>query len=142
VIAQWTWNLRLELGHQLKPHPLRTTEFAPALPPPAPHSAPASGYTPPEVGSAWKVGRVVGQDFALQPDGTLQCPADQTLIAHEHRREVDGSLRIDYASQHPQWSSLSVACAMPVAWEPDLKAAPGECAVASSSGRFGASPLA
>jgi hypothetical protein len=39
VIAQWTWNLRLELGHQLKPHPLRTTEFAPALPPPAPHSA-------------------------------------------------------------------------------------------------------
>ncbi|HET8842063.1 MAG TPA: hypothetical protein VFN35_11385 [Ktedonobacteraceae bacterium] len=33
VISQWTWNLRLELGHQLKPQPLRTTEFAPALPP-------------------------------------------------------------------------------------------------------------
>lgn len=32
VISQWTWNLRLELGHQLKPQPLRTTEFAPAIP--------------------------------------------------------------------------------------------------------------
>ena len=26
VIAQWVWNLRLELGHVLKPEPLRTTE--------------------------------------------------------------------------------------------------------------------
>ena len=34
LISQWVWNLRLELGHQLKPQPLRTTEFAPALPPP------------------------------------------------------------------------------------------------------------
>ena len=50
VISQWTWNLRLELGHQFKPRPLRTTEFAPALPPPSPHSAPASGYAP---RSAW-----------------------------------------------------------------------------------------
>ncbi|HEX4205505.1 MAG TPA: hypothetical protein VHZ51_15190 [Ktedonobacteraceae bacterium] len=50
VISQWTWNLRLELGHQLKPQPLRTTEFAPALPPPSPHSAPASGYA---ARSAW-----------------------------------------------------------------------------------------
>jgi len=98
VISQWTWNLRLELGHQLKPQPLRTTEFAPALPPPSPHSAPASGYALPEVGSAWKAGRYAGQDFALQPDGTLRCPADQKLIPHEHRREADGSLRIVYGA--------------------------------------------
>jgi hypothetical protein len=98
VVSQWTWNLRLELGHQLKPQPLRTTEFAPALPPPSPHSAPASGYAPPEVGSAWKAGRFAGQDFALQPDGTLRCPADQKLTPHEHRREADGSLRIVYGA--------------------------------------------
>jgi hypothetical protein len=52
MTSQWTWNLRLELGHQLKPQPLRTTEFAPALSPPSPSSAPASGYASPEVGSA------------------------------------------------------------------------------------------
>jgi hypothetical protein len=33
VISQWVWNLRLELGHQLEPTPLRTTAFAPALSP-------------------------------------------------------------------------------------------------------------
>jgi hypothetical protein len=32
IINQWVWNLRLELGHQLHPDPLRTTEFAPACP--------------------------------------------------------------------------------------------------------------
>jgi hypothetical protein len=97
VISQWTWNLRLELGHQLKPEPLRTTEFAPALPPP-PHTAPASGYAPPEVGSAWKIGRFSGHDFTLQPDGTLRCPAKQELRVQEQRREVDGSLRVVYAA--------------------------------------------
>src|SRR2546429_1679623 len=74
IIAQWVWNLRLELGHQLHPDPVRTTEFAPALPPPQPHTAPSTGYAPPEVGTTWKAGRFSGQDFTLQPDGTLRCP--------------------------------------------------------------------
>ena len=55
IISQWVWNLRLELGHQLEPTPLLTTEFAPAIslskrpatsiasPPPTS----ASGYGPP-----------------------------------------------------------------------------------------------
>jgi hypothetical protein len=98
VISQWTWNLRLELGHQLHPDPVRTTEFAPALPPPSPHTAPPSGYVPPQVGLPWKAGRFSGQDFALQPDGTLRCPADQELTAHEHRREADGTLRMVYGA--------------------------------------------
>ena len=98
VISQWIWNLRLELGHQLKPEPLRTTEFAPALPPPPPHAAPASGYAPPEVGSTWKAGRFSGSDFTIQPDGTLHCPADQELRVQEQRREIDGSLRVVYAA--------------------------------------------
>jgi hypothetical protein len=98
LISQWVWNLRLELGHQLHPDPVRTTEFAPALPPPSPHAAPVSGYAPPHVGLPWKAGRFCGQDFALQPDGTLRCPADQKLIPHEHRREADGSLRVVYGA--------------------------------------------
>ena len=98
VVSQWVWNLRLELGHQLHPDPVRTTEFASALPPPAPHADPASGYAPPQVGLPWKAGRFSGQDFALQPDGTLRCPADQQLLPHEHRREADGSLRVVYGA--------------------------------------------
>jgi len=98
LVSQWVWNLRLELGHQLKPQPVRTTEFAPALPPSSSHTAPAVGYAPPAVGSAWKAGRFAAQDFALQPDGTLRCPADQKLTPHEQRRETDGSLRLVYGA--------------------------------------------
>ncbi len=98
LVSQWVWNLRLELGHQLHPDPIRTTEFAPAIPPPPPHTVPLSGYAPPHVGLSWKAGRFSGQDFALQPDGTLRCPADQSLVAHEQRREADGSLRVVYGA--------------------------------------------
>ena len=100
LISQWVWNLRLELGHQLHPDPVRTTEFAPAAPPvPAP-TAPCSGYAPPQVGLPWKAGRFSGQDFVPQPDGTLRCPANQSLVAHERRREAHGSLRVVYAGSH------------------------------------------
>ncbi len=101
LISQWVWNLRLELGHQLHPDPVRTTEFASALPPAheeAPNSpAPSQGYGPTEVALPWKAGRFSGRDFALQPDGTLRCPAGQSLVVHERRREADGSLRLVYA---------------------------------------------
>jgi hypothetical protein len=130
IVAQWTWNLRLELGHKLAPEPLRTTEFAPALPPkpehaptplvsPAP-SAPASGYVPPATATSWKVGRFTGADFPLQPDGTLRCPAGNVLVPHEHRREHDGSLRVVYSAsirdcrpcpkrEHCQWNGNATA---------------------------------
>ncbi len=105
LVSQWVWNLRLELGHQLHPDPVRTTEFAPALPlqheQASPHStaaAPASGYAPPATATSWKAGRFSGQDFSLQPDGTLRCPAKQTLLPHEHRREADGGLRVVYGA--------------------------------------------
>jgi hypothetical protein len=105
LVSQWVWNLRLELGHQLHPDPVRTTEFAPALPPPAEQaspgstgSAPASGYAPPASATSWKTGRFTGQDFPLQPDGTLRCPAGSTLTIQERRREADGSVRVVYAA--------------------------------------------
>ncbi len=100
-MSQWVWNLRLELGHQLEPTPLRTTEFAPAILPPseqAASSVPASGYGPPTIATSWKTGRFSGQDFPLQPDGTLRCPAGQSLSAQERRREADGSLRVVYGA--------------------------------------------
>ncbi len=102
LISQWVWNLRLELGHQLHPDPVRTTEFAPALPPTHPQEAhaqaPAQGYGSAVVALPWKAGRFSGQDFALQPDGTLHCPAGQSLVVHERRTEADGSLRVVYAA--------------------------------------------
>ncbi len=104
-VAQWVWNLRLELGHQLEPTPMRITEFAPAVPPQseqaATHptsSAPTSGYGPPTTATSWKTGRFTGADFPLQPDGTLRCPAGQKLIPHERRREADGRLRVVYGA--------------------------------------------
>jgi hypothetical protein len=102
LISQWVWNLRLELGHQLAPDPVRTTEFAPAYPSvqaqaPDP-SSPPQGYGKAVVALPWKAGRFFGQDFPLQPDGTLRCPAGQSLVAHERRREADGSLRVVYAA--------------------------------------------
>ena len=102
IIAQWIWNLRVEMGHHLLPEPVRTTEFAPAyLAEQAPAldlASPAQGYGPAEVAMAWKAGRFSGRDFAFQPDGSLCCPAGQKLSAHERRREADGSLRVVYAA--------------------------------------------
>ena len=107
VVAQWVWNLRLELGHRLEPTPIRTTEFAPAISPQSEQtatrpasSAPATGYGSPTTATSWKTGRFSGQDFPLQPDGTLRCPAGQKLRAQERRREADGSLRMVYAGSH------------------------------------------
>jgi hypothetical protein len=98
LVAQWVWNLRLELGHQLEPTPIRITEFAPAIPSASSPTVPLAGYAAPQVGLPWKAGCFSGQDFALQPDGTLRCPADQKLIPHERRREADGSLRVVYGA--------------------------------------------
>jgi len=104
LVSQWVWNLRLELGHQLEPTSLRLTEFAPAIPPQGEQATastsptPASGYGPPATATTWKTGRFSGQDFPLQPDGTLRCPAGQKLSAQEQRREADGTLRVVYAA--------------------------------------------
>src|SRR2546421_10872492 len=97
------WNLRRELGHALHPPPMRTTEFASA----APSSQPASqlslastpSYGPPTFAKTWKQGWLEGQDFVLQPDGTLRCPAEHPLYPQERRLEGDGALRVVYAAR-------------------------------------------
>lgn len=98
VVAQWVWNLRLELGHQLHPDPVRTTEFALAVSETNEQQPSTCGYGKPTVAVAFKAGRFSGQDFMLQSDGTLRCPANQSLTAHERRREADGSLRVVYGA--------------------------------------------
>jgi hypothetical protein len=91
-----------EVGHHLQPDPVRTTVFACAHPSEqasvADSASPLQGYGPAEVALPWKAGRFSGHDFAVQPDGTLRCPAGQKLSAHERRREADGSLRVVYAA--------------------------------------------
>jgi hypothetical protein len=103
IVSQWVWNLRLEVGHQLEPTPLRTTEFAPAILPQSEQasqpSAPVPGYGPPATATRWKAGRFTGADFALQPDGTLRCPPGKTLHPTEQRAEDDGSLRLLYTAR-------------------------------------------
>jgi hypothetical protein len=102
IVSQWVWNLRLKLGHQLALEPLRTTEFAAAhlttgdqqtLSP-----APAQGYGPATEALRRTAGRFSGRDFVPQPDGTLRCPAGQSLRVHERRREAGGNLRVVYAA--------------------------------------------
>src|SRR5713101_3770605 len=99
IVSQWVWNLRLELGHVLEPTPMRTTEFAPPVKETTAEQAPVQGYGKPSVALPWKAGRFSGQDFALQPDGALYCPAGKTLRPTEQRREADGSLRVLYSAR-------------------------------------------
>lgn len=114
ILAQWVWNLRLELGITLSPSELRTTEFAEAsVVEPEPFAEPVPALEPvcsekqtPQVkyGPAqWArpsfTGGFPGSAFTPQPDGTLRCPANRPLYPQERRPERDGSLRILYAAR-------------------------------------------
>jgi hypothetical protein len=107
-LAQWIWNLRLELGQQLTPAELRTTEFAPAReveisstdePDPAEAPPPAIVYGPPQWAQVSFTHGFPGSAFTPQPDGTLRCPANHPLYPQERRPERDGSLRILHAAR-------------------------------------------
>jgi len=105
IVAQWIWNLRLELSQYSHPTALVTTELAeaqasavaaaPALPEPPGQQAPTA--SPAEHWAAARAGRFAGQDFVPQADGTLRCPAGETLWQRERRPQADGSLRIYYS---------------------------------------------
>src|SRR6266852_2117061 len=106
ILAQWVWNLRLELGQTLSTSELRTTGFAPAHeaqspstdePEPANEPTPAVIYGPPQWARPSFTHGFPGAAFTPQPDGTLRCPANHPLYPQERRPERDGSLRISYA---------------------------------------------
>jgi hypothetical protein len=103
ILAQWTWNLRLELGHALHPTPMRTTEFATGRHPepvakPDGTTQPEVSYQPPVLAVS-RMGCIAGEHFTLQPDGTVQCPAGFPLYPQERRPERDGSVRVVYAAR-------------------------------------------
>jgi hypothetical protein len=102
ILAQWIWNLRLELGQQLSSAELRTTEFAPALEAglaPTKKPTPSVIYGPPQFARPSLTHGFPGSAFTPQPDGTLRCPADHPLYPQERRTERDGSLRVLYAAR-------------------------------------------
>lgn len=111
ILSQWLWNLRLEFGQQAFPTAMRLTDlrYSQLIEPaqavePAEVIEPAQAteaviYGPPQwAGRSYTKG-FSGSDFALQPDGTLRCPADHPLYPQERRPERDGSLRILYAAR-------------------------------------------
>jgi hypothetical protein len=108
ILAQWTWNIRLELGQTLSPSELRTTEFAPAReaqfpstdePGSANKSTPAVIYGPPNFARPSFTHGFPGSAFTPQPDGSLRCPANHPLYPQERRLERNGSLRVLYAAR-------------------------------------------
>lgn len=108
ILAQWVWNLRLELGQQFSPSELCIIEFAPAReaetlltggPEPAEGRTPAIAYGPPQWARPSFTHGFPGSAFIPQPDGTLRCPANRPLYPQERRFERDGSLRILYAAR-------------------------------------------
>jgi hypothetical protein len=102
ILAQWVWNIRLELGQTLSPAEERTTEFAPASavePTPADQPPPSVRYGPPQWARPSFTGGFPGSTFTPQPDGTLRCPANHPLYPQERRPERNGSLRLLYAAR-------------------------------------------
>jgi hypothetical protein len=108
ILAQWAWNLRLELGQKLSSSEMRTTEFANAMvveprlavePAPSEKPTPQVQYGPPQWARPSFTKGFPGSAFTPQPDGTLRCPADHPLYSQERRPERDGSLRILYAAR-------------------------------------------
>jgi hypothetical protein len=89
----------------------RSDESSPSPDDPPPDETPVSGSTPRPTGSTlasygppqWArpsyTKGFAGADFALQPDGTLRCPAGHFLYAQERRQEPNGSLRVLYAGR-------------------------------------------
>jgi hypothetical protein len=111
ILSQWLWNLRLEFGQQVSATSMRLTEFAYSqidesvkASEPVKVSEPVKAdesvsYGPPQWARRSFTKGFAGADFALQPDGTLRCPADHPLYPQERRAERDGSVRVLYAAR-------------------------------------------
>jgi hypothetical protein len=117
IVSQWVWNIRLELGSVALAPSLRWTTWEPApaevpvaaAPQPEPAlatQAPVAGelvatYGPLELAQPWAKARrrFSAQDFALQADDTLTCPAGKVLRPRERRKLDMGDLRVLYAAK-------------------------------------------
>jgi hypothetical protein len=111
ILSQWVWNLRLEFGQHVSASPMRLTELAYSqIDEPVQASEPVKAsalvkadesvsYGPAQWARRSFTKGFAGADFALQPDGTLRCPADYPLYPQERRAERDGSVRVLYAAR-------------------------------------------
>lgn len=101
IACQWVWNLRLSLGQTMQGVQLRDIEWAPAKEAPAVFEAPDP---PPEEYGPWQwaaafgraTGRFGAEDFVLQEDGKLRCPAGASLWLSEVRQENEFTQRAVY----------------------------------------------
>ena len=92
IACQWVWNLRLSLGQTMRGVQVREIEWAP--PKEAPAVFVAEEPSPEEYGP-WQwaaafgraTGRFGAEDFVLQEDGKLRCPAGASLWLSEVRQE-------------------------------------------------------
>ena len=119
ILAQWVWNLRLELGQKLSSSELRTTEFAKVRavePTQACESVPVSQHTPAVTyGPAqWArpsfTGGFPGSAFPRNPMGRCAAPPIVRCIRHPRRPERDGSTRGLVCRSHWPLPLLSFAC--------------------------------
>jgi hypothetical protein len=105
ILNQWLWNVRLDLGQHLSSSPMRLTEFAPAQTSEPAHEQTCEQasepilYGPPRWARRSFTKGFAGADFALQPDGTLRCPAGHPLTVQERRPERNGSVRLVYGAR-------------------------------------------
>jgi hypothetical protein len=101
IACQWVWNLRLSLGQAMQGVQLREIEWAAAKEaPPAfvTEEPPAQEYGPWQLASAFgrATGRFGAEDFVLQEDGKLRCPAGASLWLSEVRQENEFTQRAVY----------------------------------------------
>src|SRR3989440_4573239 len=92
IACQWVWNLRLSLGQTMQSVQVREIEWAPPKEAPAVFVAEEpspQGYGPWQWAAAFgrATGRFGAEDFVLQEDGKLRCPAGASLWLSEVRQE-------------------------------------------------------
>jgi len=92
IACQWVWNLRLARGQTMQGAGLREIEWAaPKESPPllAPVETSLEEYGPWQWAAAFgrATGRFGAEDFVLQEDGKLRCPAGASLWLSEVRQE-------------------------------------------------------
>ena len=118
--GSWSWGIRWNQRRCASPSlPLPFRSIASKL---LPHLRLHLAMLPRSRHPPRTTGCFTGADFPLQPDGTLRCPAGQSLSAQEQRRARRWEPAHGVCGQHSQLPPLSVARAVPMAWRGNGKA--------------------
>jgi len=136
IACQWVWNLRLSLGQTMQGVQLREIEWAPAKEAPAAFGA---SEPPPQEYGPWQwaasfgraTGRFGAEDFVLQEDGKLRCPAGASLWLSEVRQENTFTKARRLPGLPDRLSALCFAAAVPGIWSKRRSGASRECGPSS-----------